>query len=257
MTNSDIDHSKVITFLADYASWMLGCGATCVRIEKNVRRIATKFDIDVDIMLMPAHVEISLQSNDGHSAICVRKIQPCGISFNLNTALSRLSWDIADGKYGFKPAVEKFGEIIKTPPTNKWEVLLLASCANAAFCRLFGGDFQAMMIVFFSTLAGYRIKQVMLGAKCDIRLTVLCASFFSAAISAGGHVFGISNTPEIALGSSVLYLIPGVPYINAVSDIIDRHYLCAISRLTDAFILTTCLSLGLCMGMIILGLHWF
>lgn len=116
---------------------------------------------------------------------------------------------------------------------------------------------MAMLIVFLSTLAGYRIKQVMLEDKRDIRLVFLCSAFFSAAVSAGGHIFGWGDTPEIALGTSVLYLIPGVPYISAVSDMIDRHYLCAFSRFVDASILTACLSLGLCAGMFILGLEWF
>ena len=91
----------------------------------------------------------------------------------------------------------------------------------------------------------------------DIRLTFICAAFFSSAISAGGHIFGLGATPEIALGTSVLYLIPGVPYINSVSDLWGRHYLCALWRFTDAFILTACLSLGLCAGMLILGFNWF
>ena len=114
-----------------------------------------------------------------------------------------------------------------------------------------------MLIVFISTLAGYRLKQVMLEDKRDVRLTFLCASFFSAALSAGGHIFGIGATPEIAVSTSVLYLIPGVPYINAVSDMLDRHYLCAFSRFTDAVILTVCLSAGLCAGLFMLGLKWF
>ena len=67
----------------------------------------------------------------------------------------------------------------------------------------------------------------------------------------------LGTTPEIALGTSVLYLIPGVPYINAISDIIGRHYLCALSRFMDACVLTCCLSAGLCIGMFILGLNWF
>ena len=114
-----------------------------------------------------------------------------------------------------------------------------------------------MLIVFISTLAGYRLKQIMLEDKRDIRITFLCASFFSAALSAGGHIFNIGSTPEIALGTSVLYLIPGVPYINSVSDLIYRHYLCCISRFLDSIVLTVCLSAGLCAGMLLLGLKWF
>lgn len=32
------------------------------------------------------------------------------------------------------------------------------------------------------------------------------------------------NTPDIAIGASVLYLIPGVPLINGIIDIIEGMY---------------------------------
>lgn len=249
---------ETAVFLADYASLLSGCGATCIRIEKNTRRMAAAFGMEFDISIMPTHLYVSVWSDkESDAAVVVRKTAACGISFNLNARLSRLSWEVADKRLALAVAVERLGRIRKTRPTEKREVLLLTSLANASFCRLFGGDAIAMAMVFASTLAGYRLKQIMLEEKRDVRLTFLCASFFSAALSAGGHVFHIGTTPEIALGTSVLYLIPGVPYINAVSDMIYKHYLCAFSRFMDAAVLTACLSAGLCAGMLLLGLKWF
>ena len=248
----------IASFLAEYAALLLGCGSTCIRIEKNTKRIAEAFGVNLDIFIMPAHVSVSVWSSDRKGAVMAqRKTASCGISFDLNTRLSQLSWEIADHNLDFPTAVAHFESIKATKPTGKWEVLILTSLANSAFCRLFGGDWFAMLIVLVSTLAGYRLKQIMLEDGCDIRLTFLCASFFSASISAGGHIFNIGTTPELAIGTSVLYLIPGVPYINSVSDMIYRHYLCAFSRFLDAAVLTACLSAGLCVGMLILGLRWF
>ena len=256
------DNSTVLketaAFLAEYASLLLGCGSTCIRIEKNTRRMAEAFGVNIDIFIMPAHVTVSVWNTDrSQTEMAQRKTASCGISFDLNTRLSQLSWKVADNSLPLHTAVERFQCIKTTKPTGKWEVLILASFANAAFCRLFGGDYFAMLIVFVSTLTGYRLKQIMLEDGRDVRLTFLCASFFSASISAGGHIFNIGSTPELALGTSVLYLIPGVPYINSVSDMIYRHYLCAFSRFLDAVVLTACLSAGLCAGMLILGLKWF
>lgn len=256
------DNSTVLketaAFLAEYASLLLGCGSTCIRIEKNTRRMAEAFGVNIDIFIMPAHVTVSVWNTDrSQTEMAQRKTASCGISFDLNTRLSQLSWKVADNSLPLHTAVERFQSIKTTKPTGKWEVLILASFANAAFCRLFGGDYFAMLIVFVSTLTGYRLKQIMLEDGRDARLTFLCASFFSASISAGGHIFNIGSTPELALGTSVLYLIPGVPYINSVSDMIYRHYLCAFSRFLDAAVLTACLSAGLCAGMLMLGLKWF
>lgn len=248
----------VADFLAEYASWLLGCGATCQRIEKNTRRMARAFGYNFDISIMPAHVYVSVWQRNAADAVAVmHKAVACGINFTLNSSLSRLSWIVADNGLSFATAQCRFRKMINVKPTDKWEVLLLASLANASFCRLFGGDLVAMAMVFVSTCAGLKLKQIMTAEGRDVRLVFLCASFFSSAISAGGHVFSLGTTPEVALGTSVLYLIPGVPYINAVIDMLDRHYLCAFSRIIDAFVLTVCLSVGLCAGMLILGLKWF
>ncbi|MDE6109693.1 MAG: threonine/serine exporter family protein, partial [Muribaculaceae bacterium] len=233
-----------------------GCGATCTRLERNVMRMARALGTDADLLVLPGHVELAVKPSGGGTAVvAVRKMNSCGIRFDLNAALSRLSWELADGRVTPAQARDRFNKIISMPPTPAIEVLLMASVANAAFCRLFGGDLAAMITVFFATLAGMRLKQLMMAEGHDARLAFMGAAFASATLSAGASIFGWGTTPEIALGTSVLYLIPGVPYINSVSDMIGRHYLCAFSRFMDACVLTACLTAGLTAGMFILGIN--
>ena len=247
--------NEIGDFLSVYATWLWGCGATCIRLEKNVKRMAQALGVDIDMSIMPTHVYATIWNHDKSECYTVvRKMHKSAISFDVNTQLSKLSWDLADGRCNFEQAKRMSERIKQTPTANPWLVLLLASAANASFCRLFGGDAVAMLLVFVSTLCGFRIKQVMLADKMDVRVAFVGASFFSAVISAGGHLFNWGNTPEIALASSVLYLIPGIPYINAVSDMLDGHYICAFSRLMDGIVLTACLSLGLCCGLVIMSL---
>ena len=244
-------------FIADYAARLWGCGATCIRIEKNVRRIAGSFGLPVEFVITPSHINLTIWSNDRSEAFSIiRKHYKSPISFNINTRLSKLSWDIAEGRRGFEDARNEFWKICKTKAENPYKVLLLVSLANASFCRLFGGDAVSMLIVFLSTLGGYRIKQIMLEDKIDVRLVFLVASFFSAVASASGHLFGLGSTPETALASSVLYLIPGIPYINSVSDMLDGHYVCAFSRFMDGLMLTACIALGFCGGLFMMSLDF-
>ena len=224
-------------FLAEYTAWLWGCGATAIRIEKNVWRMAEAFGLE--------------------RTVVIRKMAACGISFDINTRLSRLSWEVADRKIGFHEACRRFDLIKETKPTAWWETLLLASLANASFCRLFGGDAVAMAVVFTATLAGFYLKQIMLRNHADVRVTFFCCAFFSAAISVGAEIFKWGDTPDIAIATSVLYLIPGVPYINAASDLIDRHYLCAFGRFCDACVLTAALSAGLATALLLLGIDLF
>ena len=103
----------------------------------------------------------------------------------------------------------------------------------------------------------YYLKIIMLDAHADMRIVFICCSFVSAVIGTAGYVFGIGSTPELALGASVLYLIPGIPYINSVSDMIDNHHLCAFARFVNAVILTVCIAIGLTGGFLIMNIRLF
>ena len=55
------------------------------------------------------------------------------------------------------------------------------------------------------------------------------------------------------MATSVLYLVPGVPLINGIIDIIEGHVLAGVSRLINALLLIVCLSLGLLCAMLLIG----
>lgn len=248
---------EACTFLSEYAAWLSGCGATCIRIEKNVHRMAEAWNLQAEMTILPSHIHITVRDAEkAQTSTDIARIPRTGISFHINTRLSKLSWAVADRKVTFAEAGRQYREIIAIPPAGKWSVLLLASLANASFCRLFGGDFVSMGIVFAATMAGFRLKQAMLEDGHDARFVFFCAAFFSSVIGAAGYVFGWGRTPEIALGTSVLYLIPGIPYINSVSDLLDSHYISAFSRFMHAIVLTACLSAGLCGGLLLMNIKW-
>ncbi|MDE6367835.1 MAG: threonine/serine exporter family protein, partial [Muribaculaceae bacterium] len=136
-------------------------------------------------------------------------------------------------------------------------VLFLVALANASFCRLFGGDLAAMAVVFMATLSGFMVKQLLIKHHADVRLTVIFCAFISGVLGATALLFSLGATPKIALATSVLYLVPGIPFINSFSDMLYRHYICAFSRFVDALVLTCCLSIGLCAAMLMMNAGMF
>lgn len=254
-TESKISAKEACVFLSEYAGWLLSSGCTVIRLEKNVRRIAESLGMQADLSILPHHMHITVKDDVGHdyyTAVASRKNS--GISFNINTLLSRMSWDMADGKLDFDQAKAKMPEIVsQTGELNPWIVTLAVAFANASFCRLFGGDLIAMGIIFVSTFAGYMLKLVLLEKKVDMRLTVILCSFVSSVLASADGLFSLGTTPDLTIGTSVLYLVPGIPFINSFSDIIDRHYICAFGRLMDAIVITACLSFGLLCGLFMMN----
>ena len=43
-------------FFSEYVTWLMTSGATCIRIEKNVARIAEAWKVDVRMTIMPSRI---------------------------------------------------------------------------------------------------------------------------------------------------------------------------------------------------------
>ena len=137
----------------------------------------------------------------------------------------------------------RYDEIVARPRLDPIFTLILVGLANASFCRLFGGEWCAVGIVFTATLLGFYLKQRM-QAKGFNHYVIFIASAFAASMYASVAMI-FDTTSEIAIATSVLYLIPGVPLINGVIDIVEGHVLNGIARLTSALMLIVCIAVGL------------
>lgn len=251
------NHLKALaTFMASYATAMLSAGATTSRIERCVQRIARSQNVDSDLSILPKRILITVWDKEhAHNYSLVGQSHSDGINLNSSTQLSQLSRQIEEGM-SLDQAQARQEEILHQPRINHWLVIFMTSVANLSFCQLFGGDSEAMGIVLVATAVGFTYKEKFIRWNWDNKLVVLVSSMISAIIGTSGFVLGISNTPEVALGTSVLWLVPGIRYINSISDMLRGHYLVAQSRMAEAIIVTICLSIGLCLALFIANIKW-
>ncbi|MDE6007556.1 MAG: threonine/serine exporter family protein [Muribaculaceae bacterium] len=250
------DVRTMAEFLAEYAVELFGNGCTCIRLEKNMNRIAESVGMSIEFSVLPRHLHITV-SDGNESYTKVAGVRETSINYSRITDLSRLSWQMYDKKVSFQEASAVLPRIYKCSTVNPLMLVLLVSIANASFCRLFSGDIIAMCSVFVATFIGFRLKQVMTRYKINIKVTVITCAFVSSLITALSGLPGLGATPQIAVATSVLYLVPGIPFINSFCDFLDGHYLCAFGRLMNAIILLCCLSIGLCAGMSVMNLAMF
>ncbi|MDE7180884.1 MAG: threonine/serine exporter family protein [Muribaculaceae bacterium] len=250
------DVNRAADFFSEYAVELFGSGCTCIRLEKNIQRIASSLGMNVEFSVLPRHIHLTV-GNGTECTTRVVRIRELPISFARITDLSRLSWEIADGKIPFDEAYDIMPRVFRSPSVQPRLLALYVAVANAAFCRLFSGDIIAMCAVFVATYLGFRLKQILTSQHVNFKLTVLICAFVSSVITALSGLSGFGATPQIAVATSVLYLVPGIPFINSFCDFLDAHYLCAFGRLMHALIILCCLSLGLLAGMLLMNLSMF
>ena len=242
-------------FLAEYAATMMAIGAQTSRIQLNTVRMARSFGYHINLLIFPKTLSITLLDvENNHSYTYIKKTPSMGINFKANMKLSALSWRAFDHKLPLNELWRMFKVIVKEKRENPWIVLLLVSFANACFCRLFDGNLVSMIIVWVATFIGFFIRQQLTKRGMNhLAVFVICA-FVSTMIGVTDYLYFHGGTEDISLGTSMLYLVPGVPLINGVMDIVDGHALDGIARLTNACLLIICIAVGLSATVVIFGI---
>ena len=237
--------TEIADFIARYLSYMLGAGVHTSRVVRNSKRIGDALGVDVCVHTSQktATMTVSCRENGLHDTRVV-DIPAFPISFEWNADLSALSWAAHDGRMSLDAIRDKFDELVSRPKMNPTFVLFMASLANASFCRLFGGDIWAMLITFTATMVGFFTRQHLTKKKVNHYIVFIASAFVASICASTALALGI-DTAEIALATSVLYLVPGVPLINGLIDITDGHIQIGISRLVNAFMLIICIAIGM------------
>lgn len=239
-------------FLAEYASTLMAVGAQTSRIQLNTVRMARSFGYHTNLLIFPKTLSITLlDAEHNRSYTYIKKTPGMALNFKVNMKLSALSWRTFDQKLPLDELWRMFKKIVKEKRESPWLVLLLVSLANACFCRLFDGNLTSMAIVFAATLVGFFIRQQLTRRGVNHLAVFVTCAFVSTMIGVTDFLYFHGGTEDISLGTSMLYLVPGVPLINGVMDIVDGHALDGIARLTNACLLIICIALGLSATVII------
>ncbi|MFV0506020.1 MAG: threonine/serine exporter ThrE family protein [Bacteroidales bacterium] len=250
MNNSTVDINTLGDFLKEYASHMMASGVHTSRVIRIVRRIGESYGYDVKIIILSKSLSISIrneQTKERYMNIDIIGHKP--INFEHNSRLSALSWSCYDNKIPIEELKLRYNEIISKPRLKPFHVLLLASAANASFCKLFGGDYLSVLIVFFATALAFFARQQLHKTNINNYITIAITAFIASFGASVATLF--DTTSDIALATSVLFLVPGVLLINGIIDVIEGHTLAGIARLTQATLWIICFSVGLSITLLI------
>ncbi|MBO8471085.1 MAG: threonine/serine exporter family protein [Bacteroidetes bacterium] len=237
--------NDIADFISRYVTHMLGAGVHTSRVVRNSKRIGEALGTEVRIHTSQKTATLTVCEKGG-STMSTRVLDIPGfpISFEWNADLSALSWAAYDNDMSLEAIRHKFDGLISKPKINPWFVLFMVGLANASFCRLFGGGVWAMLIVFTSTLVGFFTRQHLTRRGVNHYIVFIVSAFVASLCASSALSLGIESA-EIALATSVLYLVPGVPLINGVIDITDGHIQIGISRLVNALMLIVCIAIGM------------
>lgn len=243
----------------DIGSALLISGAHCGRVSRNIERVAVKFGYRVELFMTFTGLSVALGriETPGQNLVRFRRCPLPGVHFGIVTGISLLTWRLLEADLTIAEMERGMAEIKRLPHHPRWMTLLGIGLACGCLCLLAGGDSLNAAIAFAASAAGMVFRQEVLRMKFNPMIAYIIAALVTTLVAGTDIIWQLGVSPEKALATSVLYLVPGVPLINCVIDLIEGYVPTAIARGVFAGFILLCIAVGMSLGIMILGIANF
>jgi uncharacterized membrane protein YjjP (DUF1212 family) len=240
------DAQSVGNILLEIGSLLMSSGASTNRTRITMERTARGLGYGIELLITQRALMLTIIEKDQqHFFSRMKRISPHGVNFRIVSGISHLSWNVMEENWTVEQISEELQRLKALPHYPRLVVLGLVGLAGASFCRIFGGGYIEMVVAFLATVAGLFIRQEAMKVKFNPYLCVFFAAFTASLIAGLAEHFHIGADPDKAFATSVLFLVPGVPLINSVTDLMDGNIQNGIVRAMNGLMIAFSIAMGL------------
>lgn len=252
------NHEKELNLLLEISSLLMSSGANTKRVIGSVNRFAFALNLEShELISHKSMIMTVIDKNTKETYTVVNQIPKYKINFSVVAEISRASWTAADKYWDYEQIMKRINLIKNGNRYPVWVEFLTVSFAGAGFAKLFGGDYLNMIVAFIATLIGLLVSKIAARVNVNSYARTYLSAVFASVTASLGIIFNIGSEPQVALATSVLFLVPGVPLINSFIDLFNNHILNGMVRFISGFIIVLAIGLGLITAMLIFNLKNF
>jgi uncharacterized membrane protein YjjP (DUF1212 family) len=255
---------------------LVASGADTSRILRNMHRTAAYLGLpeeNLHIYVTYNMLQVNL-SDEAHSLCKFQRCDVHGINMTAISAISKLSWRAIREDYTLDKYEEELENICTRPrnyTTN--QVAIGAGFACGGFCIQFGCDWIAFFYASIAAMVGFRLRAYLNEKGSNGYVNIGIAAFVSTILAWLSAYISMpiveqhlpawlatvlhSSTPWHPLMACALFIVPGVPLINFVSDMIESHIEVGLNRAINTLLMVTAMSFGISLAITVCGVDNF
>lgn len=242
---------QVLKLALEAGRILLKSGAEIFRVEETMHRICSHYGYsNVDTFTVSNAIIVSLETDNHELFAKVKNVPMCGAHLAIVAEVNELSRQIEAGKYTVPEAFEKLKEIDEMKPRSGLAQVLTAGLASGCLAYMFGSTALEGVGAFFTGLLLF-VWMVYAGEKGFTKFITnlgggVLIVFLAVAVA---KIFPILRPDKMIIGS-LMPLVPGVAFTNAIRDIAGSNFISGIIRLTDAIFVFAYIAVGVGCGWI-------
>lgn len=238
---------RVLDLALEAGRILLANGAEIFRVEETIWHICNHYKIEqVDAFVLSNGIFLTAYHNGKEGYARVKHVPLKGTHLGIVTEVNDLSREISAGHVDIEEAFIRLKEIEKMPPKKDWHMVLASGIGSGAFCYLIQPNKPAscaaffigsLLYVFVLFASRHKMSKIIINIVGGGLITVLAllATHLPLPFEIG--------LDEVIIGS-ILPLIPGVGFVNAIRDIADSDFISGIVRMLDSLLVFVYIAIG-------------
>jgi uncharacterized membrane protein YjjP (DUF1212 family) len=233
---------------------LLQNGGDTGQVQLAIRRLAAACGFEAHLVVTYEALLLTLVSPTSFRTKVGSRIPAMNVGMTALVAAYRILHRIESGAMGLTEAQAALDALEHQPPAYaRWLVAVAIGLTAASLSRLFGGDWAAFAVCWVAVTIATLLRQD-LGRR---GLSPVLVAFATACLSGllggfGARLLG-SSTAALCLVAPGMVIVPGVPLINGVQDMIRNHASTGMARIGFAFFVIAAIGLGLEVASLVSG----
>lgn len=253
----DADRLEQVLHVAlGFGRLLLQNGGETEQVEEAVTRFTAALGYKTNLLVTYEALLLTAADGSQFRTKVGQRIPAMNVNMTVVTALNRLVRQVELGRQELREVREELERIERTPPAcNRWVIVFGLGLTAASLSRLFGGDWPAFAIAWAAGAAGTCLRQELAGRKLNVFFIAFAGALASGVIGGSLAALGWTATPVLCLVAPGMIIVPGVPLVNGIQDIIKNHMMLGLGRLGFGTVITLAIALGLALSTVLTGAH--
>lgn len=223
-------------------------------VEQAVRRFTAVFGYESHLLVTYETLLLTIFSGENFRTKAGNRVPAMNVNMAAIAAVNTLVDEVEGGSLSFDEINSRIHTIEKAKPIySRWLVIVGLSLTAASLSRLFGGDWPTFFVTFFAGAIGTWLRQEMGKRGANLFLGAFVGALVSGVIAGVAVHFHFSALTALCLVAPGMIIVPGVPLVNCVLDMVKNHMALGLSRLGFAVLITLSIALGLYGATVITG----
>jgi uncharacterized membrane protein YjjP (DUF1212 family) len=244
---------RKLNLLLRTGQMLMESGSGTERIVRDTKLVAANMGIPIEnFTLHVSYTTLMLNVSDGDNSYTnFKKCQNHSVDMTTISAISKLAWRAVEQHYSLDDYEAELDRIKNIP--RQYSPLLssiAAGLASGGFCKLFGCDWIAFFYTAICAFCGFWVRMLCNKWGVNNYASIAIASFAATFLAYLTHFIPSSTTPWYPLIACTLFIVPGVPLINAINDMLNNYVVAGTTRLINTILIIGSMTFG-----IIIAIH--